>query len=163
MISAERHTESRMHQGNRHPEDDDTLYLSPASRELLRQVLRRESLENESDLVAGVKEALRMQYSRGFHEGAAEGAKGLGVPDAPEIPGQTRTLSSSVHRDKASSQERRQKRRQRRFRRRVRNALVTVVMLVVAGGVLLAINAAGPQLSSDNPRARHRIDFAAGR
>ncbi|HXI59625.1 MAG TPA: hypothetical protein VNO55_26335 [Polyangia bacterium] len=152
-----------MHQGKPHPDSDDTLYLSPDSRELLRQILRRESLESESELVAGVKEALRMQYSRGFHEGAAEGAKGLDQPDVPVSRGERRKLSSSVHRSTESSQERRKKRRQRRFRRRLRKAAITTVMLVLAGAVILAINVARPPLSADNPRARHRIDFGSGR
>lgn len=152
-----------MHQGNPHPDGDDTLYLSPESRELLRQLLRRESLDSESGLIAGVKEALRMQYSRGFHEGAAEGAKGLDRADAPAMRSERRKLSSSVHRQSESSQERRKKRRQRRFRARLRKAMVTTVMLVLAGAAILAINVARPQLSADNPRARHRIDFGAGR
>jgi hypothetical protein len=152
-----------MHQGKPHPDSDDTLYLSPESRELLRQILRHESLESESELVAGVKEALRMQYSRGFHEGAAEGAKGLDRPDAPTVRSERRTLSSSVHRHSESSQERRKKRRQRRFRKRLRNAVATTVMLVLAGSAILAINIARPPMSADNPRARHRIDFASGR
>ena len=149
-----------MHRGEHQANGDGTLNLSAESHELLRQILRVEALEDESALVGAVKEALRLQYSRGFHEGVAEGMKGTAVSDAPpREPG--RRLSSSEYQGAPSSQERRKKRRLRRFRQRVRNALVTTVMLVLAGAALLAINAARPELSATNPRARHRIDFGS--
>ncbi|HEX3698973.1 MAG TPA: hypothetical protein VH374_26625 [Polyangia bacterium] len=148
-----------MNQGRHRSDNDDTLLLTPQSRELLRQVLKTEKLDGEPELIGAVKEALRLQYSRGFHEGVAEGAKG-GGPGLPAVPpprDDGRGLSPSVH-NTESSQERRQRRRQRRFRQRLRNALVTVTMLVMAGAVLLALNSAKPELSAERPNARHRTD-----
>lgn len=139
-------------------DDEDTLYLSPQSRELLRQVLRVETLDGEGELVGAVKDALRLQYTRGFHEGLAEAGNGTTLPtDSP--PGQRRDLPQSQHGSSVSSAERRRLRRARRRRRRLRKALVTIILLVIAGAGLLAINAVRPPLSANNPGARHRIDW----
>lgn len=145
-------------------DDEDILYLSPQSRELLRQVLRVEALDGESQLVGAVKEALRMQYSRGFHEGMAEGAK----HSPNELPikappwSDRRKLSETPYKNSISSAERRRHRRSRRLRRRLRRAMVTAVFVLMAGAALVAIHVAEPQLSASNPRARHRIDWYAG-
>lgn len=152
-----------MNQGRHRSDNDDTLYLSPESRELLRQVLKTEKLDGEPDLITAVKEALRLQYARGFHEGVAEGAKGggLGLPAVPPPRDDRRSLSPSVHRT-ASSQERRQRNRnrhrQRRFRRRLRSVFVTVTMLVMAGAALLAFSSAKLELSAQKPNARYHTD-----
>lgn len=139
-------------------DDEDILYLSPQSRELLRQVLRVATLDGENQLVGAVREALRQQYSRGFHEGVAEGAKGAGMPTVSK-PNEPRSLSETPYKDSISSAERRRARRTRRVRRRLRNALVATMLLVMAGAGLLAVNAARPPLSANNPNARHRIDW----
>jgi hypothetical protein len=141
-------------------DEEDTLYLSPQSRELLRQVLRLDELQGETALVGAVKEALRMQYSRGFHEGMAEGAKnGGGLSVKPPPWTERRELSESPHKKSASSAQRQRARRHRRLRRRLRKAMVTTVILVLGLAGLLAFNATRPELSANNPRARHKIDW----
>src|SRR5258708_6766458 len=136
-------------------DDEETLYLSPQSRELLRQVLRVEKLDGESQLVGAVKEAMRIQYSRGFHEGLADRGKSDDLPDKPPPKWERRALPESPYRNSASSAERRKRRRQRRLRQRLRNALVTMVILVLAGARLPGLTAARPPLSSDHPPAPH--------
>jgi hypothetical protein len=161
-------------QGGRHPmidgertrtmyrakpsDDEETLYLSPQSRELLRQVLRVEKLEGETELVGAVKEALLLQYSRGFHEAMAEKTKGSDLPTVPP-PGERKKLTESPYEGTSSSAARRRNRRARRLRRRLRNGLVTIIILVLAGAGVLALNATRPPLSANNPNARHRIDW----
>ena len=140
------------------PKAEPDLFLSPETREMLRQILRVPVLDDDPQLVEAVKDSLQRQYSRGFQEGLVEGARGVPTPSAAPTFGERRSLSPSAH-SSPSSRERRQRRRMQRFRRRMRNALTTVVILGMGVVALLAFNAAKPELSAHNPRARHLIDF----
>src|SRR5260370_39624103 len=92
-------------------DDEETLYLSPQSRELLRQVLRVEKLDGESQLVGAVKEAMRIQYSRGFHEGLADRGKSDDLPDKPPPKWERRGPPQSPHQKSAAPAHRPQRAR----------------------------------------------------
>src|SRR5579872_2647412 len=108
--------------GNEH------LLLSSRSREHLRQLLCLDSLVDDEQLIGAVKEALRTQYSRGFHEGLAESEKQPAPQDPPPEDTATRRLSPSTYRGSPSSAERRSKRRRQRRLRRLRSAMVTTLL-----------------------------------
>jgi hypothetical protein len=150
----------RMSQTNSKPKAEPELYLSPETRETLRQILRVPTLDDDTQVVVALKDSLQRQYSRGFQEGLVEGARGVAAGDeqTPAATGERRRLSHSGH-VSPSSRERRQRRRVARFRRRVRNAVATVAILGLSVILLLAFNAARPELSANNPRARHLIEF----
>jgi hypothetical protein len=148
-----------MSQTNPKPKAELELFLSPETRETLRQILRVPTLDDDTQVVVALKDSLQRQYSRGFQEGLVEGARGVAaVVEVPAVTGERRRLSRSAH-VSPSSRERRDRRRMRRFRRRIRNAVATVAILGVSVILLLAFNAARPELSAHNPRARHLIDF----
>ena len=149
-----------MSQANSKPKAEPELFLSPETREMLRQILRVPTLDDDTQMLVALKDSLQRQYSRGFQEGLVEGARGVpaGEGGPPTTFGEHRRLSRSSH-VSPSSRERRQRRRTQRFRRRMRNALATVAILGLSVILLLAFNAARPELSAQNPRARHLIDF----
>ena len=136
-----------------------SVCLSVETRDLLCQLLRVESLVDEFELLALIKDELRLSHTRGFHHGAEEGARSAG-PRIDLRRAELRPILPSAVAWSPTSRGRRRGELRCSKRLRIRNAMATAVLLVLAGAAVVAATALLPQLSAESRQARHRIDLA---